>query len=347
MDQYDRTRERNLSHQYATSPNQARFLNPDESIEEWVGEHQRYRHPPGDSLKDGFAPTEMTTTDFTIIRHQGLFHLYGNRGFPGCFPGWPGQYEYLFHATTPNLISWTVHGIAMQPHPDHEYECAKIWPPFVFSHNDGFVMVYCGLDVNNCQCLCLATSDDLFEWRRFSENPIVDPRNLEWTLKRSDRRVRHCRDPHVEKIGDTHYLYYATVCEDGYPAVGLSASDDLRIWHDLGPCFKRKQYWVPESPLVIHREEKYFLWVLPNQELHVSDDPTDFHGNKSVPVRAVELNRIVAPEIIDRRYEDKYLIGFYGHRGRRISIGIMAWEKDEVVVTGIETEEQLEPWSFS
>ena len=63
----------------------------------------------------------------------------------------------------------------------------------------------------------------------------------------------------MEKIGNTYYLYYATVCEDGSPAVGLSASDNLRIWRDLGPCFKRKQSWVPKSPLVIRREEIYYL----------------------------------------------------------------------------------------
>ena len=66
---------------------------------------------------------------------------------------------------------------------------------------------------------------------------------------------------------------------------------------------------------MIRREDKYFLWVLPKRELNVSEDHTDFHGDKSVPVRAVELKRSMAPEIIDRRYEDNYLIGFYGHRG--------------------------------
>ena len=64
-------------------------------------------------------------------------------------------------------------------------------------------------------------------------------------------------------------------------------------------------------------------------------------------VRAVELNRIVAPEIIDRRYEDRYLIGFYGHKGRRISIGAMAWEKDGIAVTVIDEKERLKPWDFS
>ena len=347
MSDFDEIRQRNISHQYPVSPKQGRFLNPDESIVEWAQEHRRYRHPPGNPLKDGFAPTEMETTDFTIIRHEGRFHLFGNTGSPDCFAGWPGQYQYLFHATTADLIRWTVHGIAMQPHLDNEYERGKIWPPFVFRHDDGFVMVYCGLDVNNCQCLCLATSSDLFQWTRFSGNPIVDPGRLDWTLKRPDGKVRHCRDPHVEKIGDTYFLYYTSICEDGNPAVGLSASKNLRHWHDLGPCFKRTQGWVPESPLVIRRGDRYYLWIFPFEELHVSEDPTDFQDAESVPVRAVELNRIVAPEIIDRRYEDRYLIGFYGHKGRRISIGVMAWEKDGIAVTGIDEEEQLKPWDFS
>lgn len=151
----------------------------------------------------------------------------------------------------------------------------------------------------------------------------------------------------MEKIGDTCFLYYATICEDGNPAVGLSASKDLHHWDDLGPCFVRAQGWVPESPLVIRRGDRYYLWIFPFEEIHVSEEPTDFHGSESLPVRAVGLNRIVAPEIIDRRYEDRDLIGFYGHKGRRISIGAMSWEKDGIAVSVIDEKEQLKPWNFS
>ena len=346
MTDYDKIRRQNISYQYRSCTKRDKFLNPDNTIAEWVEERQKYRNPPGDHLKDGFAPAGMTTTDFTIIRYQGLFHFFGCAGFPGCFPNWPGQYEYVFHATTANLVGWTVHGKALQPHPDNEFERGKIWPPFIFRHDGTFAMIYCGLDVNNCQCLCLATSGDLFQWTRFPGNPIVDPGKLEWTLKRPDGKVRHCRDPHVEKIGGTYYLYYATVCEDGNPAVGLSASDDLYRWRDLGPCFKRTDGWVAESPLVIRREDRYYLWIFPFEELLLSDNPTDFHHAESVQIQMAELSEFYAPEIIDSRFDDRYLIGFHGHKGCRITFGEMTGVKDRIAITCIDREEQLKPWNF-
>ena len=86
----------------------------------------------------------------------------------------------------------------------------------------------------------------------------------------------------MEKIDDTYYLYYATVCNDCNPAVGMSVSDDLHHWNDPGPCFKRTLGWVPESPIVIRRADRFYLWIFPFQELIVSDEPANFHHAESV-----------------------------------------------------------------
>ena len=150
----------------------------------------------------------------------------------------------------------------------------------------------------------------------------------------------------MEKIKDTYYLYYATVSEKGNPAVGLSASEDLHRWNDLGPCFKRTEGWVPESPLVIHRKGRYYLWIFPFDELLVSDNPADFHHAESVRIRMPEIEEFYAPEIIDSRFDDRYLIGFHGHKGCRITCAIMTWRKDEITITCIDNKQQLEPWDF-
>ncbi|NQT93075.1 MAG: family 43 glycosylhydrolase [Lentisphaerae bacterium] len=341
MKDFETVREHNLAVEYPALPPTDQFLDPDHSKETWMAEHERYRHPPGDSLREGFAPTGMTTTDFTVIRHDGVFHLYGAGGYPGCFTNWQGQYEYIYHASSPDLIDWTVHGKALTPHPDHHYENNKVWPPFVFKQGGRFVMVYCGLDYDNCQCLCLAFSDDLFAWTRFPDNPIVNPGQLDWTLKRPDGKVRHCRDPHVEEVDGVHYLYYATVCGDGNPGVGLAASVDLSEWIDLGPCLKRTDGWVPESPLVIPRDGKYYLMVLPNEACYVSDSPETFHNATTIPVSGP---RVVAPEILDRRFHDRYLIGCYGPQGCRISVCIMEWREGQIDISPVTDAKQLEPW---
>ena len=341
MKSFAQIQKRNLQIEYPASPILDKWTEPDKT--KFAVQNEEYRHPQGDFLKDGFAPAGMDNTDFSIIHNNGLFHLYGVGGYKDCFPNWHGQYEHIFHASTPNLIDWTVHGKALTPHPDNKYENNKVWPPFVFkTHNGNFGMIYCGLDYDNCQCLCLAFSDDLFEWRRFGHNPIVAPEKLSWTLKRQDGKVRHCRDPHIEIIDGIYYLYYSTICADGNPAVGLSASIDLLEWEDLGPCFKRTNGWIPESPLVIQRDGKYFLWIHAfTDDFYVSDDPANFHSAEKVPVTGINL---MAPEIIDRRYKDKYLIGFYGYKRRRISLGIMNWLENGIKIDPITNSSELAPW---
>lgn len=336
-------RARNLAAEYSASAIDPKFVNPDEAV--WAGRHEGYRHPQGDFLKDGFAPAGMTTTDFTVIRHEGVFHCFGTGACGDAFTNWPGQHDHVYHATTPDLVNWTVHGKAVWPHPDHDYECAKIWPPFVFRHDGRFAMVYCGLDLDNCQCLCLAFSDDLFRWRRHDANPIVAPGKLDWTLKRPDGKVRHCRDPHVELIGGVYYVYYATVAGDGNPSVGLAASTGLEKWADLGPCLKRTGGWVPESPLLIRRRGKFYLMPAPNDCFYESDDPASFHNARRVPVTSGV--RIVAPEIFDRHGDDEFLIGFYGHKGPRISIGVMTWRGDAVDIKTVTEREELKAWGLA
>lgn len=335
-------RRRNLSVEYPEPQTSEVWEDPGRHL----GIHEKYRHPEGDFLKDGFAPPMLEMTDHTVIEHEGRYHIFATAQTPGAWAVWEGQHHYIFHASTADFIDYEMHPVVLYNHPDHPYESRHCWPPFVFRYEDTFVMIYCGMDADDCQCLCMAFSDDLTEWQRYGGNPIITPGHLDWTFKRPDGKSRHCRDPHVQRVDEWYLLYYTAFCADGYSGVGLAASKDLVRWEDLGPCFKRDaSSWLAESPLVIERKGKYYLLpsATPGIQCFESDDPTDFHHKRQLEV----INHgITAPEVIDTRFEDRYLIGYHGDEGKRYTVGIMHWEGDRVRIERITEPAQLEPWGL-
>ncbi len=341
---FDAVRQTNLAPQGPdTATPDPQWLDPDTA--RWSHSMGRYRHPEGNMLRDGFAPAAMTTADFSVIRYDGLVHLFGVGGYLECFTNWPGQYEYVWHATSTDLVDWTVHGKAMIPHPDNPYEAGKIWPPYVFDAGDRFVMVYCALDEDNCQCLCQAESDDLWTWRRIEDNPIVSGGTAPWILRREDGRTRHLRDPFVRKVDDTWLLYYATVAADGVPSVGLAGSTDARHWTDLGSaCRWDGGRWVAESPVVYRWNDTYGLMFLENTCCRLSDDPTHFDDSRVLPVTGPENVRAI--EIVDQGQPDRLLVGYFGPLGKRIGFGELVRHDDRIEIIPITRPDQLEPWGL-
>lgn len=47
------------------------------------GGDDKYKYPDWDCLKEGYSLPKMNMTDFAIIKHDGLYHLYGTVGAPG------------------------------------------------------------------------------------------------------------------------------------------------------------------------------------------------------------------------------------------------------------------------
>lgn len=237
--------------------------------------------------------------------------------------------------------------------PEHPWEESYIWPPYVFkikNKKDKYGMIYCGMDHENCQCLCYATSSDLFNWKKDNDNPILTGEDLSWAKKWSDgKRTRHLRDPHVLYYRGTYLLYYTALCDDMYSAVGLAASEDLKEWVDLDPCFKRdaSSPWLTESPLVFSYNNKYYLLpsMSPGISCFVSSAPTTFHDSKELPVisKGIDQERITAMEVINRNVNDKpWLVGYYLTGNKRIFLGIMEVRPEGIYITHVTDHKQIE-----
>jgi len=356
MADWDTIRKRNLDTPAATSAPPVRWSNPGQftppghrSIAD------RYAHPDWDTVAEGLTPPSWSVTDHCWIQADGLYHMYVTAQCPGSVCLWPGQHNCVMHGTSPDLADWTFQHPAIWVQADNSWENTHIWPPFVIANpSGGYEMIYTGMDRDDCQCLCQAHSDDLFSFRRTANNPIIPQAGFDWMWHRDDGKIRHCRDPHVERTEQGFLLYYTTLCADGATGVGLMGSDDLATWHDLGPCYKHTSEqgrWLAESPLVIALGHGYVLWPMggPNhcppftgqQHAYLSSDPTRFFDLDAIPVDVSDTDGVIAPEVVRPLGSTRWLISFY-NGGMRIYFGVLTLDEKGFAVSQIRTRTELE-----
>ena len=251
--------------------------------------------------------------DHCLIRHDDTWHFFGIVGDVGGMGGAAGSETSLAHATSPDLRTWELapeilHATGVWPDVD------KVFAPFVTAHDGRFYMLYCVSDENRTQRICLATSDDLFEWRRYPCNPVIVP-SVFWSkwpgfgldlpdaahemdglalAERTGGTFGGCRDPHVIRLDDGRFIaYWVSRVQERFGhnlvCVAASFSHDLVHWQEIGPVFSTKAWPFEEqptleveSPCVVQKDGTYWLFFKHGWWTHyvASDSPFDFHGHQ-------------------------------------------------------------------
>lgn len=236
------------------------------------------------------------TNDHCFIKgNDGVWHAYGIIGHHPVSP-WKTETN-LFHISAGSLTEkkWEEHDYALTVKPSVE---RVLWAPHVIQDNGKYHMFY---NIGNMQenapnyaswgQLSLATSENLFDWKRHNRNPLFsDP--------------GHARDSYIMKHKDKYYFYYTrTVNEtDLRSAVAVRTGPDLLHWS--GPKIVHIQpYEVDwggdaESPFVSHKDGLFYLFICKamsdyNQtDVYWSEDPEDFPIENfvcSLPVHTAEV----------------------------------------------------------
>ena len=214
-------------------------------------------------------------------------------------PPFPGHDISIAHATSEDLYSWTIH--------DDVLECLGVWPetthifaPFVIEYIDKYYMFYGVTDKEYTQRICLATSENLFDWKRYPDNPVIVP-SLFWSkwpgfgLDQPDEgSYGGCRDPHIIRLSDgTFVSYWVSRIQEKFGhdmvCVAASISKDMIHWQEIGPVFSSKAWYQPltmevESPCVILKDSFFWLFYKQGWWTHFSrsNSPFDFQGCEPV-----------------------------------------------------------------
>lgn len=193
-----------------------------------------YYHPKTDIIKDGFRPVGGSLADFAVGWYANRFHIfYIERRLQEGTPFFPGHEVFFGHASTANFFDWEVHNPVLWVRPG-TWEEGHVWAPCILKNDNGYLMAYTGLNLEMSQNIGLASSTDMFEWKRWEINPISPLKNARWAAWWPND-ICSCRDPHLLRHEGTTYMVLTANTKEGATCIALFSTTDLKTWKDLGP----------------------------------------------------------------------------------------------------------------
>ncbi len=314
-----------------------------------------YRHPKIDILKTGFRPIGGKVADFAVAELRGRYHFfYIERRLQEGTPFYPGHEIYFGHASTPDFFNWEVHEPVMIVRPD-SWEESHVWAPFILKRGDEYVMVYTGVNRHISQNIGLASSADLFTWKRWDSNPISPCKDRPWAYWHEDR-ISSCRDPQIVEHDGQFWMIYTANTKTGASCIALCSTRDLKTWEDHGPILTgptsgyepkleggHKQGSL-ESAYLLNRKGKWYLLVkaalrgIPYRQGIIPGDRIDafdFANGWQFWKEGVCI------EVVKER-EGRALIA--GMVNGFIKFAEVDWSADRPAARTLETKEELAAW---
>jgi predicted GH43/DUF377 family glycosyl hydrolase len=316
---------------------------------------EHYRHPKVDIIKEGFRPVGGKVADFAVAERAGRYHFfYIERRLVEGTPFYPGHETYFGHASTANFVDWEVHEPVLMVRPG-TWEGAHVWAPCIVRRGDEYVMAYTGVNKVISQDIGIASSLDLFEWKRWASNPVSPCKGAGWAYWRTDG-IASCRDPSLCAWDGRYWMIYTANTKEGASCIALASTEDFVRWRDHGPiCVgpargyeARLEGGHPQGSLesanLVRRGGRWFLLV----KAKVRDSTTRSWIIESDRVDAFDFGKRRAfwpgafgIEVVKDRGSQSLLATFCDGR---IRFGVTDWSVGEPVGRFVESEEALKEW---
>ncbi|MFO7612506.1 MAG: family 43 glycosylhydrolase [Clostridia bacterium] len=238
-----------------------------------------------------YEPEGRYVNDHCFVMNGDTMHLFyidGEIG-KGCYD--IGNETIIGHASSRDLMHWKQHPPALVYDQSLQHEKRGIFAPYVAKKEGMFHMFYSSHNMEKAQFICLAFSEDLFNWERSVGNPVLvpDKRQFLW-----DESIPcSCRDPHIhrEEIDGIYYMYWVADMrsEDEHSCIAVAVSSDLKRFRRQKPVIVKRHSFdeaytmKTESPCLIARHGLYYLFYRHGDgtKYCISDKPDDFKGRQS------------------------------------------------------------------
>ena len=227
--------------------------------------------------------------DHCMIHDGDIWHMFG---ITHEEPANPLEEKVFAHAVSRGLTSpmWEKkpHVLKYSPNDGESH----VWAPHVIKYNDLYYMYYCaGGPDNEHYRIHLATSSDLYEWKRSDANPLV--------VDGYD-----ARDPMILRVNNEWVMYYTATStpSGGNHLVACVTSTDLVHWGNKRIVYtdpKAGTYGGPaESPFVVFEGGYYFLFIgsrdsYSDTHVFASKDPFSFKYEEEVGTIASHALEVV------------------------------------------------------
>lgn len=233
-------------------------------------------------------PAPYYAKDFTIVKHDGWFHLfYIRRNADLPFDSTEVDFG---HAVSRDLYVWEQLPPVLAAR-DSSWDRHHVWAPSIVKRDGVFFMFYTGVTDHPdgprlWQRTGIATSTDLMNWNRMDE-PVMTCFDVPWMLCDSLNAATAFRDPCV--VPDVHRPGHWLMVYSAFPAsdpasmvAGLATSaGDFTQWLDHSTLWIT--HWpvtgngLVESPSLFEHDGLYYLFFTTSnsQQLRyaVSPDP--------------------------------------------------------------------------
>ncbi len=238
-----------------------------------------------------------------LVYYKGKYHIFNQKNGANVFLG---QINWG-HFSSPDLVQWTEHKPALTP--EEGYDQIGIWSGHVVKDEKGvpLIMYTGGNEKENGMCLAFPEDDNLINWKKFKNNPVVKGPPKQYSRK-------DFRDPYIWKEKDVWYMiigYGLVEKEVQKGALLLYKSNDLKKWTYLHPLFKGNPkvdnsgiFW--EMPVFWKIKDKYILAVNPipydgkpaiNLYWTGSFINEKFVPDHSLPKKLEAINRMLSPSV--------------------------------------------------
>ncbi|MHB1152743.1 MAG: glycoside hydrolase family protein [Eubacteriales bacterium] len=183
--------------------------------------------------------------------------------------------DCLGHAVSYNLLDWEEFPPVITPEPIGKTGDLTNWTGSTIEHEGKYYMFYSirsSASQGKEQLIGLAVSDDMYNWTKYENNPIItpDPRWYNTTQNYSINKIVDCRDLMVVKhdLKAGYFGVFATrIPTEELPEGAVFAgaySEDLKSWEQTPPVLQSKenQYSIVEMPDLFQFEGKWYLtWL--------------------------------------------------------------------------------------
>ena len=187
--------------------------------------------------------------DHSLLRVDGVYHLFYLRGNPAVTIG---------HATSPDLIHWTIQAPVLNVVPG-AWDGLAMWAPHVLRDPSSgiYIMYYTGINSYGSQQTGVAFSPDLYTWVK-TPSPVYHP-DPSWALW-SDTSWCHGRDPFVFEYNGLFYQLLTAKTPTDRGAMACAVSSGYVSWQDNGPLYVHNSWHVLESIQCLQRNAKWYLF---------------------------------------------------------------------------------------
>ena len=171
------------------------------------------------------------------------------------------------HAQSLDLINWEILPDALAPGNHGEWDDEATWTGCTYKNGDTYYLFYTGVNEKEkglVQRIGVATSKDLIQWDKYSENPIIeaDPQWYE-LLEENAWHDQAWRDPWVFEYGGEFHAFITARVNSGTPdgrgVIAHAVSNDLLTWKVQAPITEPGHFGQLEVPQLIEVDSMVYL----------------------------------------------------------------------------------------